>query len=470
MKKAILNPKMSFLLLLIPIFIFSMVFVVKPKYQDTYMGALWDKRQLLASTEGKKLMVIGGSAAAFALDGDYISSELDDYSFVNFGLYAGLGTKAMLELAYDYIGSEDIVIIMPEQHSQTLSTYFNGQYMWQALDGHMSMAFDLDEADRTNLAEELPAFAIKKAGYFFTNTMPSPQEVYSRTSFDQYGDINQELIGANIMAEAYDPTMEISFSKELVAEDFIFYLNDYAKKCQDKGARVYYQYCPMNQLAVGDATQAEDYNDWLFNRLKILPLAEPEAAIMDSDLFYDTNFHLNAKGREEFSYKLIKSIKAVNGDTSKTSKPENYKLETMAEAIDRDFGIDFCENYIIEEWKDGLTITGIRDAYRDASYVEVPNYINDKRVLRISENAFSEAKGLKTIVIGQGIGAIEDQAFAGCLSLREIRLTQTNPQSIFAGTNLLAGTNAKIYVPMEALDRYKLSYGWSNYANMLEDY
>ena len=42
-----------------------------------------------------------------------------------------------------YIHEGDIVILSPEQSRQTLSDYFNGEYMWQAADGAFGMLRDL---------------------------------------------------------------------------------------------------------------------------------------------------------------------------------------------------------------------------------------------------------------------------------------------------------------------------------------
>ena len=58
-------------------------------------------------------------------------------------MYAGLGTKAVMDLSENYIHEGDIVILSPEQSEQTFSDYFNGEYMWQAADGAFGMLRDL---------------------------------------------------------------------------------------------------------------------------------------------------------------------------------------------------------------------------------------------------------------------------------------------------------------------------------------
>jgi hypothetical protein len=69
-----------------------------PVYSNSFVGVLDEKVERLASIEGKKIVVVGGSSVAFGLD----SALMEEYlgmPVVNFGLYAAIGTKAMLELS-----------------------------------------------------------------------------------------------------------------------------------------------------------------------------------------------------------------------------------------------------------------------------------------------------------------------------------------------------------------------------------
>jgi hypothetical protein len=58
---------------------------------------------------------------------------------VNFGLYATLGTKLMLDLSREYINEGDIIVIAPETDAQTYSLFFNAEAAWQAADGELSL-------------------------------------------------------------------------------------------------------------------------------------------------------------------------------------------------------------------------------------------------------------------------------------------------------------------------------------------
>ena len=118
-------------------------FGLPAQFGNTFMGELKSKYERLKSTEGKRIVLIGGSGAAFDCDSSMLEEFFPSYEIVNFGMYAGLGTKAVLDLSESYIHEGDIVIFSPEQSEQTLSDYFNGEYMWQAVDGAFGMLRDI---------------------------------------------------------------------------------------------------------------------------------------------------------------------------------------------------------------------------------------------------------------------------------------------------------------------------------------
>ena len=64
-------------------------------YSSTFVGVLDEKVERLASIKGKKVVVVGGSSVAFGLDSALMEEHLG-MPVVNFGLYAAIGTKAML--------------------------------------------------------------------------------------------------------------------------------------------------------------------------------------------------------------------------------------------------------------------------------------------------------------------------------------------------------------------------------------
>ena len=105
-----------------------------PEFQDSFVGALDSKVDRLMNTEEDKIVIVGGSSVAFGYDSDIIEKYVG-MPVVNFGLYAALGTKLMLDLSREGIRDGDIVILAPELDSQTLSMYFSAETTLRAFDG-----------------------------------------------------------------------------------------------------------------------------------------------------------------------------------------------------------------------------------------------------------------------------------------------------------------------------------------------
>ena len=120
----------------IPLILAVWGFAVPAQYRETFVGELPAKRAMLAAESDKpRLIIVGGSAAAFGVDSTLLAQELPDYQPINFGLYAALGTRVMLDLSIDELRPGDIVIVMPEQQSQALSDTIGTETLWQAVDG-----------------------------------------------------------------------------------------------------------------------------------------------------------------------------------------------------------------------------------------------------------------------------------------------------------------------------------------------
>ena len=81
----------------IPLLLTVWGFALPAQYSNTFVGELPAKRALLAAESDKpRLILVGGSAAAFGVDSALLARELPAYQPVNFGLYAALGTRVML--------------------------------------------------------------------------------------------------------------------------------------------------------------------------------------------------------------------------------------------------------------------------------------------------------------------------------------------------------------------------------------
>ena len=394
------------------------------QFGDTFMGELKSKYERLKETSGKRIVLVGGSGVAFDCDSALMDDFFPSYEIVNFGMYAGLGTKAVMDLSENYIHEGDIVILSPEQSEQTLSDYFNGEYMWQAADGAFGMLRNIKSENFETMLGNFPRFALEKLNYVMKGQKPQTDSIYQKKSFNTYGDIELDTCRENILPNGYDVNQKVRFTEDVVQPEFMDYMNDWAKRLEKKGAVVWYRYCPVNKLSVEDMDDLAAYDVFLRQKLDFPVIGNPENSLMEAEWFFDTNFHLNQPGKEVNTVQLIRDMKAMLGDDRAVTvelpeKPHRTRGEVSAE-------------------------TRIWTAKDSETY-----------------------QGEETIVIPENVTQIEDYAFSNCAGLKQIVLEQKDPSKCIVGQHLLDGTGAEILVPQMSVDSYKRNYFWSVYAGRI---
>ena len=394
------------------------------QFGDTFMGELKSKYERLKETSGKRIVLVGGSGVAFDCDSALMDDFFPSYEIVNFGMYAGLGTKAVMDLSENYIHEGDIVILSPEQSEQTFSDYFNGEYMWQAADGAFGMLRDLKSENFEAMLGNFPRFALEKLNYVMKGQKPQTDSIYQKKSFNTYGDIELDTCRENILPNGYDVNQKVRFTEDVVQPEFMDYMNDWAKRLEKKGAVVWYRYCPVNKLSVEDMDDLAAYDVFLRQRLDFPVIGNPKNSLMEAEWFFDTNFHLNQPGKEVNTVQLIRDMKAMLGD-------------------DRAVTVELPEKPH-RTWGDVSAETRIWTAKDSETY-----------------------QGEETIVIPENVTQIEDYAFSNCAGLKQIVLEQKDPSKCIVGQHLLDGTGAEILVPQMSVDSYKRNYFWSVYAGRI---
>lgn len=432
-------------LLLAPMLLLVCGFALPPQYDDSFVGALGAKCARLRQAEGPRLVLVGGSSVAFGVDCALLEQELPGYTAVNFGLYAALGTEVMLELALPDIRPGDVVILSPEQQTQTLSCYFNAEQTWQALDGSFALLARLGR-HRGALAGQFPAFAGAKLRYFARGQKPQAEGVYRRASFNEYGDV-AALCAANRMPGQWDAALPVQLYPAAYEEEFIACMNAFAAACASKGATVYYRFCPMNAAALAPGSDPDACYDWLAGRLTFPILGDPADSVLAPGWFYDTNFHTNTAGKQLNTRRLVRALKAAWGDASPT------RIPVPAMPLPQDTGAAFvgdnrdADYFIYEATEAAAAIIGVTEAGRQQTVLTLPTHWQ-----------------------GLPVSAIRDGALAGCAALRTLRLQSPDPAACVPGNDLLAGLpGLRLAVPAGCGDAYRLSYFWAGYAARMDE-
>ncbi|MBQ8137453.1 MAG: leucine-rich repeat protein [Clostridia bacterium] len=456
------------LLLLVPALLLIFAFAFPQQYGKTYLAALQDKTDLLQNADTPKIVLIGGSGVAFNISAELLEQELSDYNVVNFGLYAGLGTTVMLDLALPDLQAGDIVVFSPETSAQTLSDWFDAEMMWQASEENPSLLLRLP-ARFEKLLAAFPHYAAQKARLSLLGTFPDTSGIYARASFTKQGDVRMDLRPSNIMPSGWDANMPIQFDDTLPSDAFIRIFNQFCDSCARKNVKVYYSFCPMNASAIptGETEKAKSFESRLRSILHCDILGQMEEAVMDKGWFFDTNFHLNGAGTVFYTAQLAKALKSALGNPT----PVSIAIPSMPgadhTAASPDGNNADLECFLYAEEADYLRITSLSESGKTRKRLTVPVSQNGKPVFAFSAETFSGNEIIAEITLQESIRMIPDGAFAGCTKLQTIYLLQSDPSMCSVGQSLLEGTNANIAVPADSYGRFCANYFWAPYAHRL---
>ena len=456
----------------------------EPVYTNVFVAALGDKQERLASIEEPKLAVVGGSSVAFGLDSELLG-RYTDMEVVNFGLYATLGSKIMLDLSEGEMKAGDVVVFAPELDSTTLSMYFGADAMWQAIDATPSLRELVRPEDRGTLyGDAFDRYRENKAELLEMGA-PNPSGVYNRKNFNEYGDISYKR-PYNTMAAGYDTNTLFNLSESLLddeAMELISYFNGYCERLSAKGVKVYFSFCPINELAMADGISPESISaleERLRAELACPVISSLEDYVMDWGYFFDTNLHLNDAGVKVRTAMLIDDIRAALGMTAapRLTLPDPPGKEIGNELLDGDNRyMDYFtyENVTLPDGTVvGVKIVGVTDEALENtdSHVVIPHSNGEYLVVEVGRGVLSRIPNLKEISFGRKIASIEDGVFEGCESLTDVYFEFSPDEcgvSIPDADNPLGlMTGAKEGITLHATEEYHQTfvghYTWSHYA------
>ncbi len=437
------------------------------QYDETFLGALRDKVDLLERPgEKPRIILAGGSGAAFGYDSALLEMLLPEYETVNFGMYAGLGTAVMLDLAEDSLRPGDVFIFTPEQSEQTLSTYFNALSMWQAADGRFDLMARLNREDLSAMAGQLATFAADKLACLRTGK-PAPEGVYSRSAFNTRGDV-AALREGNVMPGLWDRSMPIRFDPAMAEDAFIDRVRAFAAHCRERNIIFLYRFCPMNAAAIpaSEAARAEEFAAFLQDALGCDLLGPAGDSILEAGWFYDTNFHLNNAGAQVNTVRTAQALRVYLA----LPEGENPVLPDMPAPMQSAFTGGDSSDAACFTWveEDGTArLTGLTAEGLNRTTLIIPAQAGNLPVTAFDAAVFAGHDAIRQIVVQENIRGIGNGAFAGCVNLERLVLLHQDPADCPVGEGLLTGTDCLVYVPVQRLSVYMTNYFWAVHAQRL---
>ena len=447
-----------FLVLLLPAILLCYGSSLPEYYGSSYYAQLPELYQKLKDTEGKKLIIVGGSNVAFGVDSAQLEATLRecgfDYTVCNFGLYAAVGTSAMLELSRDFIREGDVVVLAIEPTSETFSTYFGATAMLKCAESNPEMLLHLNERQQSNVVGNYLAYLQERAEIQRTGILPQGDGVYAKASFDDNGDMIFDRAG-NTLPLGYDSATPIDLGNIRFEPAFVEQVNGYIARAEQRGAQVFMSFSPMNRGAVANISEDTVYRFFLDlqEQFHCQLISDPYDYILDSGWFYDSNFHLNTPGMAIRTHQLACDILNQLGYYRQLSfempkMPASiYKAEVIETGNEDFLFIPFGDN--------GLLVSGLSGQGMANTSLIVPSFHQGKPVVGMTETAFAGNTQITELFLPATIESIPDGAFAGCINLNKLTLLHAEmPPTV--GEGLLQGADGlTIYVPAAAFHLYR---------------
>ena len=476
MKKttALILTLLALLVIVVPFLITPAIAMLLPsQYDYTLNGGLDEKYDRLISIEEEKIVVVGGSSVAFGLD----SKKLESYTgmpVVNFGLYADLGTKLMLDLSRDGIGEGDVIVLAPELDPQTLSLFFSSENTLRALDGNFSMMWRLPVDDILSLAGGMWSFSYEKLANL-DKAKPDPEGAYNSKNLNEYGDLVYERAD-NVMLEYYDCNKTVNLTPEALdsAEfrEFCDYVNSYIRYAERKGATVLFSYCPINEWGLADGVTAESiahYTELLEKNIDCTFISDIGDYIMEPGYFYDTNFHLNDTGVALRTARLARDIRfecEITAGVLPRDEPEAPALPGADMEYD---GYDENEAYFTFELRKNRSyaITGLTELGKTQQRLTIPVCYDGRRVTAIGAGALSGGVVTELVVTEHtSLRVIENRSISDAPTLIRVFIYKKDPNTI-TPPSAITGVHSDFRFHTPDGSNYSEHYDWGDFREII---
>ena len=283
-----------------------LVLLIPVKRPDHFLLATLDKEHRLYQLSSPKIVIVGGSNTIFNIDSRIITDSMG-YPVANMGLHAGLGLMFMLNEIEPAIGKGDIIIIMPEYAQFYRELFFGGRIVTRLLS--LNPRFIRYVSTRQQIFEIVKGLGLEtRSKIVYLLGQSADEETYSRSAFNECGDLMAELVGDQPLAQLAGETYKIRRLDE-INKPAIQELNDFYARMQVCGANVYLALpaIPIEKYS-DNRIEINDLYSYLKENLEIPILFSPKTALVPARDFYDTYYHLNTNGRERYTTVLLNHL------------------------------------------------------------------------------------------------------------------------------------------------------------------
>lgn len=305
----------------------AIVFLV-PDGND-YARASVLKHDRLTSLSSPKIVLIGGSNLAYGIDSAVIEQETK-CPVVNMGINGYLGSRFMLEEVTRDLRKSDIAVISFEYQNfyNSVEGISTDQLMLAKANPRLWSSLTLMQKLRA--IASLPLAAQQKIFRIIKSATPKSvneavdltEKIETYSGFNKFGDLTSHLQ----YEWPYDDVDRFELSSRTIDSTILPLLQSFADRLGQRGVHVVYSYSPLKRDFYEIHEQAIATLHKRVSAARPLTVLHPPATLVfDAPMFFDSIYHLNAKGRAVRSRLLAQDIRRAvfNGGDCATGPIEN---------------------------------------------------------------------------------------------------------------------------------------------------
>ena len=281
---------------------------------EEYLAAVNLKHRRLETMGDHRVIVVGGSNAAFGVNSIQLALRLDRPT-VNMALHAGIGLDFMLRDMEAELRPNDLILLTLEyEHFHGDATSWD-RVLFPLIEQRPSLIGILTPQQVKHLGDAGGNYFGNRAWKWFRYLKGKKKRYaaipYRASCFNNLGDV----VGHHGLPPTEGRNGAIHVSTAALDErlpETILRLNTFALRCQEAGALVVLTFAPMSRE---NYERNEDALHVLEERLRAeltFPvLGSVESMVLPIDCFYDTNYHLTEDGKTRRTGLMLDQLQAL---------------------------------------------------------------------------------------------------------------------------------------------------------------
>lgn len=288
-------------------------YVIGGQYKYNYQASLIDKVNRLEGIDEPKIILIGNSNLAFGISSEIIEDKIG-LPVVNLGLHGGLGNAYHEEISKLNINKGDIVVVCHTDFEDD-DKIADPSLAWITYDYNDELWPIIRKKDYVDMMTSYPLYLRNSYRLWITRRgNRKPVDVYSRLSFNEYGDVAIKNPEEQVDVDEYfsRQTLKVPGINDIC----ISRLNSFNEYCNQRDATLLIAAYPIAYGKYSEYSK-EDFRifkEKLTTMLDCDVISDYTDYFYPYEYFYNSPFHLNELGTNIRTEQLINDLKKWQND------------------------------------------------------------------------------------------------------------------------------------------------------------